>query len=835
MVDQGIETDYVERIRVHDQPLQNGVEQAAPLGRMLKRINFTAFFLVLNVICTPLYSAIRYNAYSDAHTEYRFYEWRYADCKSVTAGGKCPALNQYCQKYYSSFVNNGTTYTFYGVGDDNPFYANKWHCITIPNWSGSVNIGDYQFIADCPSGTSINTTTGQCENTKNPPGNLCSSTPKPINLLNGNKYLDLQDYPSGDISPITFTRHYNSFSGYHSQNSFGSLSLSNKPLGLAWVHNYYYGLMVGTTETKLTRNNGQTFGYRLTNNTWVSDPDINYQLIEIKDAAGTRTGWTVTAPDKTVESYDASGNLLTITQKNGLAQTLKYSCSTVNASCPVATPTSIAPYAGLLIKVTDNFGNSLNFTYNATGQMATMTDPAGNVSRYSYDTSGNLKTVTYPDDTPAVLSDNPKTTYIYGTEAGETANVSATPNPGVDYSHSLTGVIDENGVRTMTYQYDASGRAYNEFHSGNIDKYTLAYAPDGSSTSVTDPLGSVRTTRFTTVLGVVKATGTDQPGGSGCAEASSAMTYDVNGNVASRTGFSNPGYDGHKTCYAYDMARNLETARVEGLSKDADCAAMLSATSLPAPARKVTTSWHPTYRLPMKVAEPKRLTTYTRDAQGNVLTKTEQATTDLSGVAGLTPTIAPGTLARTWAYTYNALGQVLTANGPRTDVSDITTYTYHPDTDPVLGNRGNIKDITNPLGQKTTFNGYDGNGRLTQMTAPNGVVTTMAYTPRGWLKALTVKDSANALVQTTGYTYDPTGLLKTVTAPDGSVLTYGYDPAHRLTSVTDSLGNKVTYTLDAIGNRIAEKATDPTNVLRRNITRVYDALNRLQTVTGAGQ
>jgi YD repeat-containing protein len=124
----------------------------------------------------------------------------------------------------------------------------------------------------------------------------------------------------------------------------------------------------------------------------------------------------------------------------------------------------------------------------------------------------------------------------------------------------------------------------------------------------------------------------------------------------------------------------------------------------------------------------------------------------------------------------------------RTDVSDTTTYTYHPDTDPVLGNRGNIKDITNPLGHKTTFDTYDGNGRVTQMTAP-----------------------------------------------DGSVLTYGYDPAHRLTSVTDSLGNKVTYTLDAIGNRISEKATDPGNVLRRNITRVYDALNRLQTVTGGVQ
>jgi YD repeat-containing protein len=431
--------------------------------------------------------------------------------------------------------------------------------------------------------------------------------------------------------------------------------------------------------------------------------------------------------------------------------------------------------------------------------------------------------VTYPDDTPAVATDNPVKTYVYGTDLSESANVSATPNLGVSYMYSLTGIIDENGVRYATYQYDASGKAISTEHAGSVEKYSLAYAPDGSSTAVTDPLGSVRTTHFTTVLGVVKPTGTDQPGGSGCSAASSAMTYDANGNVASRTDFN-----GHKTCYAYDLARNLETARAEGLPSVADCAVNLSASSLPAPARKVSTSWHPTYRLPLQVAGPKLLTTNTYDASGNVLTKTEQATTDPTGVAGLSPTVTGSP--RTWAYTYDNFGQVLTADGPRTDVNDVTTYTYYPGTDPVLGKRGNPKDSTNALGQKTTYNSYDGNGRLLQVTAPNGVVTTMAYTPRGWLKALIVTGGANA--ETTQYTYDPTGLLKTVTAPDTSVLTYGYDTAHRLTSVTDSLGNKVTYTLDNLGNRTEEKATDPANLLRRNITRVYDALGRLQSVTG---
>jgi YD repeat-containing protein len=36
-----------------------------------------------------------------------------------------------------------------------------------------------------------------------------------------------------------------------------------------------------------------------------------------------------------------------------------------------------------------------------------------------------------------------------------------------------------------------------------------------------------------------------------------------------------------------------------------------------------------------------------------------------------------------------------------------------------------------------------------------------------------------------------------VTQPDGSHVDYGYDDAHRLTSVSDSLGNRIDYTLDS--------------------------------------
>jgi YD repeat-containing protein len=77
--------------------------------------------------------------------------------------------------------------------------------------------------------------------------------------------------------------------------------------------------------------------------------------------------------------------------------------------------------------------------------------------------------------------------------------------------------------------------------------------------------------------------------------------------------------------------------------------------------------------------------------------------------------------------------------------------------------------------------------------------------------------------------------LKQVTLSDASYVLYTYDNAHRLTQINDGLGNKVVYTLDAMGNRTAENAYDPGSTLRRTHTRVINALNQLyQDVNAAG-
>ena len=71
--------------------------------------------------------------------------------------------------------------------------------------------------------------------------------------------------------------------------------------------------------------------------------------------------------------------------------------------------------------------------------------------------------------------------------------------------------------------------------------------------------------------------------------------------------------------------------------------------------------------------------TDTYDASGNLTNKTEE------GYSGSSP------VTRTTTYTYNALGQIILIDGPRTEVTDITTFEYYPN-DPSQGlNRSMLK------------------------------------------------------------------------------------------------------------------------------------------------
>ncbi|MBN8284892.1 MAG: RHS repeat protein [Zoogloea sp.] len=564
--------------------------------------------------------------------------------------------------------------------------------------------------------------------------------------------------------------------------------MANRKIGSQWRHSYDRQIKPLITNTisfaTVTRASGRAFSYVTVNGLFISEADIPDVLQRLYDANGSPSGWIYFKPDNVTEIYDVSGRLLSIRSPSGRTETLAYDSVTGNLS-----------------SVTDNFGRSLAFHYDASGRINRVVDPAGAQVTYTYTASNNLSTITYPDGTYKTYSYNESQNTI-----------------GANLPSALTGIVDESGVRYATYQYDNVGRAVGEFLADNIASYRLSFG--SGNTTVTDPLGTARVYSFQSILGVTKSLGQSKPGGSGCMAAASSIVYDAKGNVTRRTDFS-----GNTTEYTYDTSRNLETKRLEAWGREYQ--------------RTISTRWHGYWRYPMTIAEPRKITTYVYNGDGGVLCapssatipightgtlpiavlckRIEQPTTDTTGAAGFNPTNDGP--ARTWTYTYNQYGQVLTADGPRTDVADITTYTYYPDST-ANWTLGDLKSVTNALGHVWNYTRYDKAGRLLAASDPNGTAYTFTYTPRGWLKTRSVAG------QTTTFDYTPWGGVARVTLPDGTFTAYTWDAAHRLTDISDNLGNATHLTLDNAGNITESSTTDPQGRVARRTRTDFDALGR---------
>lgn len=615
----------------------------------------------------------------------------------------------------------------------------------------------------------------------------CNGEGNPCNAGTGNKYQHELDYLGIGSFPLRGERIYN------------SRNVESDHWGSNWRGSYSRSVEFVTNGTISTANikrfDGKQYTFNLLGSSWVTDGDLAGKLLRLTDVNANPIGWEYVNENDEIEIFDMSGKLVSITNRAGLVQTMVYSCKKLSATCPVVTPDSIAPTDGLLLTVIDPSGRQLNFTYDSAARVATMVDPTGGIYRYTYvdaTTNANLSSVNYPDG--KVRS------YLYG----ESAYVSATPIAGVSYAHALTGLVDENGTRFATWKYDDNGRAISSEHAVGIEKVTLAYNAD-RTTTVADSRGNVRNLNFGIVNGVVKNTARTLPAGSGSLASSSATTYDINGNVSSYTDYS-----GSTTTYVYDLARNLETSRTEAVGSPQ--------------ARTITTAWHPTFRLPVLVTEPGRSTATTYDTEGRKLSET------------VTETNTNQT--RTSAWTYNSRGLLASFVDP---LNNTTSFTYYADT--AFTGQGasatghtidDLQSITNAVGHVISFNSYDKSGRVLNSTDAKGVVTELSYTPRGRVASVTVTPPGGT-ARITRYTYDAVGQLIDVVNPDLTHLLYEYDAAHRLIRARDAKGNSVTYILDNAGNRIAQEVRDPTGNLLRAISRTFDALNRLQQVTGAPQ
>lgn len=550
------------------------------------------------------------------------------------------------------------------------------------------------------------------------------------------------------------------------------------------------------------RSDGKQLAFQKVGGTWIPVADIHDTLLENDNAQGQIQSWTFfDAATQQFENYDASGLLTSIQDLSGQTTTLTYS--------DASTPTSVAPASGLLITVTGPHGRQLSFAYNANSQITQITLPGGGTLKYAYDTSGNMIKVTYPDGHARL--------YKYD----ESSNAPS------GFPNLLTGIIDENGQRYADIHYDSRGRAVSSQLGGISDLTSVTYntSNPGDPATVTYPLGAQATVGFAMQFGRVRLASVNQPCGPSCNLTAASETYDGNGNPQSSTDFN-----GNMTAYTYDSA-GLETQRIEAQGTSVQ--------------RTINTTWDTVYRNPLERTVLNASGTVTAqtewlyNARGQVLARCEEDPM-VSGATSYvcSNTGTPPAGVRRWTYTYcdavggncPLIGLLLSVTGPRTDLTQTTTYSYYTASSATgcgtpgaaCYQAGDLHQVIDALGHKTTYVSYDASGRPTRITDANGIATDMTYTSRGWLHT-----RASVGAKTT-ITYDAAGNVTKVTQPDGVFTSYGYDPAHRLTTITDSLGNYVKFTLDAAGDRTAENTyASGSTTPSRSLSRQYNTLGQL--------
>jgi RHS repeat-associated protein len=463
--------------------------------------------------------------------------------------------------------------------------------------------------------------------------------------------------------------------------------------------------------------------------------------------------------------------------------------------------TTVYDADGRVTATIDPLGNISTTVYDAIGEVTATIDPKGNTTTYSFDVAGRQTSVTTPDlktnTTVYDLADRVTntiddlgnvTTYVYdndgnlintidpinktstvnydaaGNETSSTDALGRTTTTVYDSDNRVTTTIDPLG-NISTTQYDAAGRTIETIDArGNITSY--AYDIDGRQTSVTDPLNHTTTTVYN-AAGQTIAT-VDQLGNR------TSYGYDTAGN---RTTVTDP--LNHTTTTAYD-SDNRATAVTDPLG------------------HTTTTVYNSAGQVSNTIDALGFTTTYHYDKDGN-----RTALIDASG--NIT----------TWSY--NSLGQQTGVTNP---LNQTSTMAYDGD-----GRLASETDATHRRtdftydsdGRKLTEKWYDSNGTLTQ-------TTNWSYDAAG--EMLTAQNP-NAIYT---MSYDGDGRVSSVKEPFGLVLTFGYDAVGNRTSVQDSKGGYTTVTFDA-NNRQLSQQTAGNGVSAMRFDYAYDARGMTTNLT----
>ncbi len=496
------------------------------------------------------------------------------------------------------------------------------------------------------------------------------------------------------------------------------------------------------------------------------------------------------APDaQTQYTYDGSGRLVRIDNAGGARTLLNYATS------------------GVLQSITSADGRTIQFGYDGQNRLQTITDPNTKVITYTYDANGNLFQVIYPNEG----SGPPTRTYYYQSFTSEGLS------NGNDI-HNLTKIVNERGIANNVWSYDTVDRAVLSSSDGGNDKVTLGYAVNSGNvtTTVTNSKTPPQSTTYRSYpqLGQPVVASISGPGCASCGGGDNvAFSYRATPPFALTFTTDR---NGIVTQYPDVDSRGNVLTKIEAVSK---------------PEQRTTTyTYHPTLNTPLTITVPSvlgagnKVTTFDYDSDGNDIPNESPGSLLRRRIEeGFTQDASGATVPFKYVttYQYTALGQMQQIDGPRTDVSDVTTMDYYPIVagDP---NSGMLHTATTPAGT-TTYSNYDWNGNVGRIADVNGIATDYTYESRNRVKTITNASDSSV----TTYFYTPTGNIDHIQLPLGNLIAYQYDSADRLTKISDDLGNSINYGYDTESNRTSEQIKDPAGTLKKSLTMTYDDFNRL--------
>jgi len=436
----------------------------------------------------------------------------------------------------------------------------------------------------------------------------------------------------------------------------------------------------GSGNWKLYASDGRILSYGNRNNQKVSYIYDDGKITGLADSSGDQVLW-----------YEHTGNFITkVNDAHGRIVQYEYS-------------------GGRLSKVTDALGNEWHYDYNVWGGLLSRQDPEGYVTTIRYSSSMYVESVEFADGSSKIFD------YSYDSGAKE-RYASVTYDTGKikevwfnEDGKKIRTDINGRTVEKIIYEgrneihIDANGnetrREFDEWRNLKREIY-----PDGSSVTYQYESKFNNKLRITDERGVV-----------------TKYEYDDSGNREKKIeAYGTP--DERIIEYAYDEAGNLITEKVVEDVRTADA-----------------------------------VTTMDYDDNGNMI-----SVTDPEG--------------STTTYTYNAMGQVLTKTDPR---EKVWTYGYD--------DAGNLKSMTDPLNHVTQYV-YDAVGNRIQETDPEGNVTLYEYNYAGRIKKTT-----DALNNSAIFEYNADGNLVKRSDQEGKEIRQEYDADGRLAKTVDGNGNEIAY------------------------------------------